>query len=190
MDFFFIRDRKHHYRFFCSEPIRNVPVRFTRWEKVWEAAKKKLLLLPQRILAQEQAFARIRNWKRKDITIRVSGCLEIRKNNRRFFLFLQKQRSKHVIFLILEAICLPISGLLAFLPGPNVFFAVLALIIITHWQALRGINRLSRLSRHFSRTQIFREWEEAVDSGLENKFPPLLDKISHKYHLENIRSIL
>ena len=190
MDFFYIRDRKHHYRFFCSEPLHDVQVRFSRWEKFWETAKKKLMLLPRRDLAQEQAFARIRNWNRNDITIKVSGCINVRKSHRRFYLFLQKKRSQHVLLLILEAILLPISGVLAFLPGPNVFFGVLALIMITHWQALRGINHLSRIQRHFSRTPLFREWEEAVDSGDEDKYPVILDKISQKFHLEHIRSIL
>lgn len=190
MEFFYTRDRKHRYRFFSSEPVRQIPIRFTRWEKVWEAAKQKLMLLPRRVLAQEQAFARIRTWPRKDITIRVSGCLGIRKTHRRFFLFLQKQRTKHIFLLVVEMILLPISGIMAFLPGPNVFFGVLALIMITHWQAFRGINRLSRLRRHFSPTPLLRQWEQAVDAARDNELTDILNNISLKYRVEKIRSIL
>ncbi len=59
MDFFFLRDYRHNYRFFSTESVHQIQVEFSRLKKVWTAAKKKLMLLPPKILRQEQAFIRI-----------------------------------------------------------------------------------------------------------------------------------
>ncbi|MEE9501529.1 MAG: hypothetical protein V3V48_05605 [Candidatus Aminicenantaceae bacterium] len=149
MKYFFVQDYRQKYRFFSSEPIQNIQVKFTRLEKLWEEAKKRLMLLPKRILAQEQAFARALKLNEDSVEILHSGRLNEKRLKIKFFLFLQKQRTKHILLLVGEAILLPVSGLLALLPGPNVFFGVLALIMFTHWQALKGINKISRKSRLF-----------------------------------------
>lgn len=190
MKFFFIQDYRRTYRFFSSEPVQNIQVKFTRLETHWIKAKKKLMLLPKRILAQEQAFSRVRKLEEETIQIYYSGRLDEKKIKRKFFLFIQKQRTKHTLFIIGESILLPVSGLLALLPGPNIFFGVVALVMITHWQALRGINSLSRKDYIFVTAASFQEWELAVDSKQNTDFLPILTKIRKEYNLEDLHKVL
>ena len=190
MQFFFTQDYRRTYRFFSSEPVQNIQVKFSRLEKLWIEAKKKLMLLPKRILAQEQAFSRVRKIEEETIEIYFSGRLDEKKIRRRFFLFIQKHRTKHTLLLIGESILLPVSGFMALLPGPNIFFGFLALIVITHWQALKGINTLSRKDHKFIPTPSILEWELAVDLKQETDFPSILTKIEKEYDLEGLHKIL
>ncbi len=190
MKFFFVLDHREKYRFFSSEPIQNIQVKFTRLEKLWEEAKKRLMLLPKRVLAQEQAFDRARKIDKDSIEILHSGRLDQRRLKIRFFLFLQKQRTKHVLLLVGEAILLPVSGLMALLPGPNVFFGVLALIMYTHWQAFKGINRISRKKHLFVTSQVLDEWEKALMSLEGKNLVAILEKIEDMYALKDLSKIL
>jgi hypothetical protein len=190
MKFFFVLDHREKYRFFSSEPIENIQVKFTRLEKLWEEAKKRLMLLPKRILAQEQAFARAIKVEENRLEIHHSGRLDEKRLKIKFFLFLQKQRTKHILLLIGEAICLPVSGLMALLPGPNVFFGVLALIMFTHWQAFKGINTISRKEHLFVTSQELDEWENALLSQEEKSFTTILKKIEGTYTLKDLNKIL
>lgn len=190
MKFFFVLDWHEKYRFFSSEPIQNIQVKFTRLEKLWEEAKKRLMLLPKRILAQEQAFARVNKLKDDRLEILHSGRLDEKHVKIKFFLFLQKQRTKHVLLLTGETILLPLSGLLALLPGPNIFFGVLALIMFTHWQALKGIHRILRKKHLFIISHILEEWEQALLTPEENKMSAILEQIEDKYSLKDLSTIL
>jgi hypothetical protein len=190
MVFFFVRDYKNKYRYLSSEPPSEIQVRFSRWRKLWEAAKKKLTLLPQRILRQEQAFSNSFNIKEKRIKIIHSGRSEERKIRTRFRFFLRTQKTKHVFLLSGEALLLPLSGLAAFLPGPNVFFGVLALLMITHWQALRGINRLLKKEYDFTSSSLFDRWEEALESKEEQSLLRTLKEIEKEFRLVNIHKVL
>ncbi len=190
MKFFFVLDHSEKYRFFSSEPIQNIQVKFTRLKKLWEEAKKRLMLLPKRILAQEQAFARALKLNEDSMEIIHSGRLNEKRLKIKFFLFLQKQRTKHVLFLIGEAILLPLSGLLALLPGPNIFFGVLALIMFTHWQAFKGINKVSRKKHLFVTSQALGEWEQALLSPEEKNLDAVLEKIEEEYTLKDLNKIL
>jgi hypothetical protein len=190
MKFFFVLDYREKYRFFSSEPIQNIQVKFTRLEKLWDEAKKRLMLLPKRILAQEQAFARALRLNEDSMDICHSGRLDEKRLKIKFFLFLQKQRTKHVLLLAGEAILLPVSGLMALLPGPNVFFGVLALIMYTHWQAFKGINRVSRKEHIFVTSQALDEWERALLSPEEENLNALLEKIEEEFTLRDLKKIL
>ena len=190
MKFFFVLDHSGKYRFFSSEPIQNIQVKFTRLEKLWVEAKKRLMLLPKRILAQEQAFARALKLNEDSMEIIHSGRLDEKRLKIKFFLFLQKQRTKHILLLIGEAILLPLSGLLALLPGPNIFFGVLALIMITHWQAFKGINTVSRKGHLFVTSQTLDEWEQALLSPEGKNLDAVLGKIEEEYTLKDLNKIL
>jgi len=155
-----------------------------------ETAKKKLMLLPQRILRQEQAFGNILKLKEKNIQVIYSGRLKEKRIKIKFYFFLQKQRTKHIFLLIGETILLPISGLAMIIPGPNVFFGVLVLLMITHWQALKGINRLLKKEHEFIPSLLLAEWEQAVGSKKEEELPGILEKIKNEYNLDNIHKIL
>jgi len=190
MQFFFVKDHRNRYRYFSSDPSGQIQVRFSRWKNLWEKAKKKLMLLPQKILAKEQAFAQVSKLEGDKIEILHSGMRSKKRIKRWFSFYLQKQRTKHILFLASECLLLPISGLAALLPGPNVFFGVLALLMITHWQALRGINRLLKEKHYFVSAPLLKEWEEALKTQCEESYSEVLEKITRKYGLQSIRNIL
>ncbi len=190
MRFFFIRDYRHRYRYFSSDPISQIQIKTSRWKELWETAKKKLMLLPQRILRQEQAFGKILKFNEDKIQIFYSGKPDKKKMKIKFYFFLQRQRTRHILLLVGETLLLPISGLAAFLPGPNVFFGVLALLMITHWQALRGINRTLKKTFEFIPSSLLREWEQAQESKKEKSYPRIFKKIEKEYNLTEIRKIL
>lgn len=190
MRFFFIQDHCHNYRYFSSEPVAQIQIKTSRWKEIWELAKKKLMLLPQRILRQEQAFGRALKIQEDKIQIFHSGRLEEKRIRTKFYFFLQKQRTKHIFLLIGETLLLPISGLAALLPGPNVFFGVLALLMITHWQALRGINRILKKDYEFISSSLFEEWEKNLDSKKEDNYSAILEKIAKEYNLNAIHKVL
>lgn len=190
MRYFFVRDYRHKLRYFSSEPVRQIQIKTSRLEKIWKQAKKKLMLLPQKNLRQEQAFGRTLKLEVKTIQIYYSGKLSEKKTKIKFYFFLQRQRTKHIFFLIGETILLPISGLAALLPGPNVFFGVLALLMITHWQGLKGINRTLKKEHEFIVSSFIKEWELSLKEKNENKYPQILEKIEKEYNLNNIRKVL
>jgi len=190
MHFFFVKDYRKKYRYFSTEPFHNVRVKFSRWKKIWDQARQKLMLLPQRILVQEQAFEQVLHSKTKSLEILYSGRCDQQRIKHHFFFFLQRQRTRHIFFLIGETFLLPISGLAALIPGPNVFFGVLALLMITHWQALRGINRLLKKDYDFKSSPLLREWEQVIDSKSEEDFFPVLKRIGEEYGIKNIQKIL
>ncbi|MGB8952594.1 MAG: hypothetical protein WCC06_07995 [Candidatus Aminicenantales bacterium] len=189
-DYYFVRDGRHKYRFFSSEPPKLVQMKFSRSKKIWELAKKKLLLLPQKILRQEQAFERALKIEEKTIRIYHGGHLEEKRIKHKFYFFLQRQRTKHIFLLVGETLFLPVSGLAALLPGPNVFFGALALLMLTHWKTLRGINRILRKKPEFAVSARFAEWENAVESKNENAFTEILGHIEKEHRLENIHKVL
>jgi len=190
MRFFFVQDYRRKYRYFSSEPMAQIQMQSSRWKKIWELAKNKLSLLPKRILRQEQALSRATKIEKDTIDIIYSGRLEKKRIRRKFYFFLQRQRTKHILFLIGESLLLPISGLAALLPGPNVFFGVLAILMITHWQALRGINRIFKKGYQFIPSPLIEEWEKALEAKKEDIFTQILDKISNQYNIANLQKVL
>ena len=190
MRFFFVQDYRQRYRYFSSEPMAQIQMHSSRWKKIWDVAKDKLSLLPKRILRQEQALSRALKIEKDTIDIIYSGRFEERRVRRKFYFFLQRQRTKHILYLIGESLLLPISGLAALLPGPNVFFGVLAILMITHWQALRGINRIFKKGYQFIPSSLIAEWEMALEAKKEDAFAQILDKISNQYNIANLQKVL
>jgi hypothetical protein len=190
MKFFFIQDHKQKYRYFSSEPMDQIHIEFSRWKELWERAKEKLMLLPQRILRQEQAFERSLKLKDRSIQILYSDRLEDKKLRTKFYFFLQKQRTKHILYLAGETLLLPLSGLAALLPGPNVFFGVLAILMITHWRALRGINRTLKKDHQFISSSLISEWEEAVIEKKEEDYSQILERMTQEFQLKDIHKVL
>ena len=190
MKFFLARDYRHKFRFFSSEPLQQIKVEFSRLKKILAAARQKLMLLPPKILRQEQAFENINRIKSNEISIYFSGKDSERKIRILFFLFLQKQKTKHLFLLIIETILLPVSGLMALIPGPNIFFGILALIIITHWKAFRGIIRLGKKTLSFTSSVSLKEWEQTLAKKDPTAFPAALKKIEQEFDLNDIQKIL
>lgn len=190
MKFIFLMDYKEKLRFFSSLPVENIHIEFSRWKKLWEVAKTRLMLLPTRLLSQEQAFEKVLKLEAPELKIFHSGLRSEKRIRTKFFFFIQKQRSKHVLMIIGEILLLPISGLMALLPGPNVFFGFLALILYTHWMGLRGINRLAKINCRFSADDTLKLWENAVKNRMEAEYPEILAKMGEAFGRKNIAKIL
>jgi hypothetical protein len=190
MDFFFVRDIHRKYRYFSSEPNPPIQVEFSRLKKYWESAKTKLLLLPTRVLKEEQAFERTLKIKDKSIVIYCSGRLKETKIKHKFSFYLHKQRTKHIVLLAGESLLLPISGVAAILPGPNIFFYVLALLMIVQWRAVRGINQLRKKEHRFIPSDSLEKWEEALDNEKEDLFLSCWKQIENEHSLQDLQKIL
>ncbi|MFW6139915.1 MAG: hypothetical protein ACOC5S_00990 [Acidobacteriota bacterium] len=190
MEFYFVKDFKKRYRFFSSPVVRETQVNFTKWQKMWEEAKKRLLLLPPRILGQEQAFERGLKLKDSKTIIYHSGRQDKDRIRKKFTFFLLKQRSKHIALLVAETLLLPITGLMAFLPGPNIFFYVLFLILYIQWRAFRGIKILLHKNHEFVYSPLLGEWEAAVKSQDPERMKEVIKKIDQKLSIHKIQKIL
>jgi hypothetical protein len=155
LNFFFVRDCRHEMRFFSSEPPKPPEAARSKAKEAWELAKKKLMVLPQRMLRQEQAFARALKLEAPEMRIIYSGIADERKINHTFNFFLQRQRTKRIAYLIGEALLVPLTALLIPLPGPNVAFYVVALLLITHWLSVRGVRAILKKSHDFAESPLF-----------------------------------
>ncbi len=190
MNFFFVHDVRRRHRFFSSDPLDLPQVKMSKPRAVWNMAKTKVIRLLPRILRQEQAFERGGRDAAETIRILHSGRMDEKKMRKHFHVFLRRQRSRHVAVLVGEALLIPISILAAFLPGPNVFFYFLAVLMIIQWEALRGMARLVHKEHEFESSPLLSEWEAAVASGDETLYPGILDRIEQAFGLKDIRRIL
>jgi hypothetical protein len=190
MNFFFVRDYRHRHRFYSAEPLGPLPAKFSKSRAIWEAAKKKVTGLNPRMLLQEQAFEHGGRPGDGPLRILHSGRSEDKATRTQFFFFLQRQRTRHILVLVVEALFLPVSGLAALLPGPNIFFYFLAILMVIQWQALRGITRLIHKNTEFAPDPLLAEWEVAIDARAEARFPELLARLETAHGLPSARKIL
>jgi hypothetical protein len=190
LNFFFVRDARHDMRFFSSEPPRPIELKRSKAKEAWELAKRKLMVLPQRMLRQEQAFARALKLEDASIRVYFSGLADEHKIDHKFHFFLRKQRTKRIFYLIGEALAVPIVGLLTPIPGPNVAFYVVALLIITHWLSIRGVRAILKKRHEFVEAPLLAEWERAVKARDEAAFPDILGRIEREFGLVNLGKIL
>jgi hypothetical protein len=190
MDFFFVRDYRHRPRFFSAGPLGSLPADFSKTRAAWEAAKKKVIRLSPRMLLQEQAFEHGGRAGQGPIRILHSGRHDDRSVRTRLFLFLERQKTRHVIVLAGEALLVPITGLAAILPGPNVLFYALAILMVIQWQALRGIARILRRKHELITDPLLAEWEAAVEARDEARYPDLLDRLEKVHGLPSPSKLL
>jgi len=190
MDFFFIRDYRHRPRFYSAGPLGPLPARFSKTRAVWEKAKEKVTGLNPRILVQEQAFEHGGRPGAGPLRIFHAGLHDEASTRTRLSFFLQRQRSRHILVLAGEAVLLPFSGLAMILPGPNIAFYALAVLMIIQWQALRGINRILRRDLVFIPDPLLGEWEAAVEAHDEARFPELLARLETTHGLPFPRKLL
>ena len=190
MDFFFVRDYRNRPRFFSAGPLGPLPANFSKTREVWEKAKKKVVSLNPRLLLQEQAFEHGGRPGQGPIRILHSGRHDERSVRARLFLFLERQRTRHIVVLAGEAVVVPITGLAALLPGPNIIFYVLAILMVIQWQALRGIGRIIRGKHELVVDPLLAEWEAAVEARDEARYPELLDRLEKVHGLPSPRKLL
>ena len=190
MSFLFVHDYRGRPRFYSSGPLGPLPADFSKTRAVWEAAKKKVTGLDPRRLFQEQAFEHGGRPGPGPLRILHSGCRDDRSVRWRLFLFLQRQRTRHIVVLGVEALVLPVTGLMALLPGPNIFFYALAIVMVIQWQALRGIDRILHRDHELVPDALLGEWEAAVEAGDESRYPEILDRLEQVHGLPTPRKLL
>jgi len=190
LNFFFVRDCRHEMRFFSSDPPKPPDAGRSRAKEAWELAKRKLMVLPQRMLRQEQAFARALRIEGPEIRILHAGLADAHRIGHRFHFFLQRQRTKRILYLAGEALLVPVTGLLMPLPGPNIAFYALALLIITHWLSVRGVGALRKKAPVFEASPLLAEWEDAVAGGAEERYAEILARIEAEFGLVSLRKVL
>ncbi len=190
MAFFYIHDHRGRPRFYSSGPLGPLPANFSKTRAVWEDAKKKVIRLSPRLLFQEQAFEHGGDPAPGPLRLLHSGVHDERSLRRRLFLFLQRERSRHLFVLAVEAVLVPITGVMALLPGPNIFFYALAIVMVIQWQALRGINRILRRDIELEVDPLLAEWEAAVSAHDERRFPEILARLEQVHGLPLPRKLL
>lgn len=190
MTFFYIHDHRGRPRFYSSGPLGPLPANFSKTRAVWEDAKKRVVRLNPRLLLQEQAFELVGRSGPERLRVLHAGRHSERSVRTRLFLFLQQQRTRHIVTLAAEAVLLPITGLMALLPGPNIFFYALAIVMIIQWQALRGINRALRRDIDLEVDPLFAEWESAAEAHDESRFPEILARLEQVHGLPFPRRLL
>jgi len=190
MDFFFVRDSRRRPRFFAAEPLGPLPAHFSRSRAVWEKAKRKVTGLNPQTLLQEQAFEHGGRSERGALHILYAGDTDGWPVRTRFRFFLRRLKTRHIFILAAEALVVPVTGLAAFLPGPNVIFYALAIVMVIQWQALRGIDRILKREHDFVTDPLLAEWEAAVEARDEARFPELLDRIAKTHSLPTPRKLL
>jgi Mitochondrial K+-H+ exchange-related len=190
MDFFFVRDYRRRPRFFSAGPLGPLPANFSKTREVWEKAKKKVTSLDPRTLLQEQAFEHGGRAGKGPLRILHSGHSDDRSVRTKLFLFLQRHRTRHIIILAGEAVIVPVTALAALLPGPNIIFYALAVLMVIQWQALRGINGILHRDHEFVVDPLLAEWEAAVEARDEARFPGLLERLEKVHGLPSPRKLL
>lgn len=189
-EFFFVRDHEGNHRFFSSDPVRPPELKRSKIKETWELAKKKLMVLPQRSLRQELAFAQVGRMPDPEITIRCAGLAGEERIDSRFHFFLQRKRTRSLAVLTGEALVLPFTALTMPLPGPNIAFYILALLIITHWQSFRGVRAILKKKHVFQTDPLLTEWEAAVKARSVDRYEDLLARIEAAHGLRGLRKIL
>jgi hypothetical protein len=185
---FYVKDVRGEHRLFSSEPV-GLAVKTSKVKEAWELAKRKLMLLPQRTLRQEQALARALRMTEPSVRI-LHGAADAKHLNLKFRFFLNRVRGRRLAMLIGECILVPPSGLVALLPGPNIVFYALALLILTHWQSFRGIRHLLQKELVYELSPGLEAWEAAAEEKREADYPALIEAIEKEHGLTGLKKVL
>jgi hypothetical protein len=92
-----------------------------------------------RYLSRQQVLSNLDKFKIRIITDENRNPRRVRQV---FKLWIQKEKSKRILCLVFEALIIPLTGILALLPGPNFFFYVPALLFYYHLTSFLGLRRI------------------------------------------------
>lgn len=90
-------------------------------------------------LSRQKIMAELKDHK---IILEAAKPLEAQHVERLFKIWIQKEKMKRLVLVVLEGIILPLTPFLALLPGPNVFFYVPALLFYYHLRSFLGLKRI------------------------------------------------
>jgi hypothetical protein len=91
-------------------------------------------------LSRQKIMAELKDHK---IILETAKPIESRHIERLFIIWIQKEKMKRLILVVIEGIILPFTPFLALLPGPNVFFYIPALLFYYHLRSFLGIKRIN-----------------------------------------------
>ncbi len=92
-------------------------------------------------LGKQTVLARLLEFR---VVLRTQRKYKRKRVIRAFNLWIKKEKVKCLVLSLLEAMVIPLTPVLALLPGPNVFFYVPALLLYFHYRAYKGLKRADR----------------------------------------------
>lgn len=92
-----------------------------------------------RYLSRQKILAELQEYK---IILKTAKAINDKNVKRLFKIWIQKEKMKRLILLIIEGVILPFTPFLALLPGPNVFFYVPALLFYYHFRSYQGLRKV------------------------------------------------
>ena len=91
-------------------------------------------------LSRQKIMAELKNHK---IILETTKPIKSRHVERLFNIWIQKEKMKRLILVVIEGIILPFTPFLALLPGPNVFFYIPALLFYYHLRSFLGLRKIN-----------------------------------------------
>jgi hypothetical protein len=90
-------------------------------------------------ISKQKALSHLSEFK---IDLKIKKSIDEKKLKSIFKIWIQKEKSKRLFLVIIEAIIIPFTGFLALLPGPNVFFYVPAILLYYHFTSYQGLKNV------------------------------------------------
>ncbi|MCK5056045.1 MAG: hypothetical protein KAT34_05280 [Candidatus Aminicenantes bacterium] len=90
-------------------------------------------------LSKENILARLKEY---NIVLKTEKKTTNKRAKLFFKIWLNKEKAKRLFLIILEALIIPFTGILALLPGPNFFFYVPALLFYYHFASYRSLRKI------------------------------------------------
>lgn len=94
-----------------------------------------------KIIINVQLKKKKKKRKRKKLKFTAPGR-RLRRIKLIFKVWIQKEKLKRLILVVLESLVIPFTPFLALLPGPNVFFYIPALLLYYHLTSYLGLRKV------------------------------------------------
>ncbi len=107
-------------------------------KKAIEKTKKKFPTIIKKI-SKEVAISKLKNHK-----ILIIKHKNVDFKEELLFSWILKEKRKRILYILTELILMPFSGILAILPGPNVFFYSLFLLFYFHLKTYISLSKVNR----------------------------------------------
>ncbi len=157
------------------------------WLRLQSRIRNGYRRLRQQFAYQERMLGRLRHADRLSVFHAVGrDSARVEKDLRKH---LRVGYSKHSTWLVVDAALALLGGLLAWLPGPNIFFFYPAIRALGHYLARKGASRAGQVELSFSIEPLIDRVEEAGPSSLE----PVRDELGQlekRYSMDPLEELL
>ena len=92
-----------------------------------------------RYLSRQKILANLKNYK---IRLETSKAFDDKDLKKVFKFWIQKEKMKRLVLIIIEGAILPFTPILDILPGPNIFFYVPARLFYYHLNSFLGLKKI------------------------------------------------